>query len=82
MREKIFIACFHSTALFKRSSRLTLFGKKEKEEEEEEELPGPQRVARKVSVSVGFVAPDQVETIIEMMIEADEQICIEYDEAA
>jgi cytoskeletal protein CcmA (bactofilin family) len=33
VREKIFIACFHSTTLFKRSLGMTLFGKKEKEEE-------------------------------------------------
>jgi cytoskeletal protein CcmA (bactofilin family) len=33
VREKIFIACFHSTILFKRSLGMTLFGKKEKEEE-------------------------------------------------
>ena len=26
--------------------------------------------------------PEEMEVIIEMMIEADEQICIEYDEAA
>jgi hypothetical protein len=26
--------------------------------------------------------PEEMEVIIEMMIEADEQICVEYDEAA
>ena len=26
--------------------------------------------------------PDEMEVIIEMMIEADEQICVDYDEAA